>query len=54
MKEGPSANSVVSEDELEYLKDLYYKAKGWTEDGLIPKQKLVELGMADVAEEIGV
>ncbi len=54
MKEGASANSVVTEEELEYLKDLYYEAKGWTNDGLIPKQKLIELGMEDVAEEIGV
>ncbi|MGC9395272.1 MAG: aldehyde ferredoxin oxidoreductase family protein [Anaerolineae bacterium] len=54
MKEGPSAGHVVTEEELEYLKDLYYKAKGWTEEGLIPKAKLIELGMEDVAEEIGV
>jgi aldehyde:ferredoxin oxidoreductase len=54
MKEGASAGHVVTEEELEYLKDLYYKAKGWTNEGLIPKEKLVELGMDDVAEEIGV
>jgi len=54
MKEGASAGYVVSEEELEYLKDLYYEAKGWTKDGLIPKEKLVSLGMEDVAEEIGV
>jgi aldehyde:ferredoxin oxidoreductase len=45
---------VVTEDELEQLKDMYYKAKGWTKDGLIPKKRLVELGLDDVAEEIGV
>jgi aldehyde:ferredoxin oxidoreductase len=54
MKEGASAGHVVSEEELEYMKDLYYKAKGWTKDGLIPKEKLVALGMDDVAEAIGV
>ena len=54
MKEGPSAGYVVSEEELEYMKDLYYEAKGWTKDGLIPKEKLIALGMEDVAEEIGV
>jgi len=54
MKEGPSAGHVVTEEELEYMKDLYYEAKGWTKDGLIPKQKLIALGMDDVAEEIGV
>jgi aldehyde:ferredoxin oxidoreductase len=54
MKEGPSAGHVVSEEELEYMKDLYYEAKGWTKDGQIPKEKLIALGMDDVAEEIGV
>jgi aldehyde:ferredoxin oxidoreductase len=54
MKEGPSAGYVVSEEELEYMKDLYYEAKGWTKEGLIPKEKLIALGMDDVAEEIGV
>ena len=54
MKEGPSAGHVVSEEELEYMKDLYYEAKGWTKDGLIPKEQLIALGMDDVAEEIGV
>jgi aldehyde:ferredoxin oxidoreductase len=54
MKEGSSKGSVVTEEELEYLKDLYYHAKGWTKEGLIPKQKLIELGMEDVAEAIGV
>lgn len=54
MKEGPSAGHVVTAEELEYMKDLYYKAKGWTNEGLIPKEKLIQLGMDDVAEEIGV
>jgi aldehyde:ferredoxin oxidoreductase len=54
MLEGPSAGHVVTIEELEYLKDIYYKAKGWTKEGLIPKEKLVELGMDDVAEVIGV
>lgn len=54
MTKGPSAGHVVTEDELEYMKDLYYEAKGWTPEGLIPKAKLIELGMNDVAEEIGV
>jgi len=51
---GPSAGHVVTDEELEYLKKIYYKAKGWTEEGLIPKQLLIDLGMDDVAEEIGV
>ena len=54
MVKGASAGYLVTEQELEYMKDLYYAAKGWSKDGMIPKQKLIELGMADVAEEIGV
>jgi aldehyde:ferredoxin oxidoreductase len=54
MKEGASAGYVVTVEELEYLKDIYYEAKGWTKDGLIPKGKLIALGMDDVAEAIGV
>lgn len=51
---GPSAGHIVTEDELTYLKDIYYKAKGWTKNGMLPKKLLIELGMPDVAEEIGV
>ncbi len=54
MTKGASAGYVVTDEELEYMKDLYYEYKGWTKEGLIPKSKLIELGMDDVAEEIGV
>jgi aldehyde:ferredoxin oxidoreductase len=36
------------------MKQLYYKAKGWTETGMMPKELLEKLGMPDVAEAIGV
>lgn len=54
MTKGPGAGVVVTDEELEYMKQLYYKAKNWTEEGLIPKEHLINLGMPDVAEEIGV
>lgn len=54
MTRGVGAGHVVTDEELDYMKQLYYKAKGWTEEGLIPKQLLIDLGMEDVAEEIGV
>ncbi|MCJ7519499.1 MAG: aldehyde ferredoxin oxidoreductase family protein [Anaerolineaceae bacterium] len=54
MTKGPSAGHVTTDKELEYMKDLYYAAKGWTKEGLIPKKKLIDLGMSDVAEQIGV
>lgn len=54
MKQGPSAGYVVSDEELEDMKDQYYAVKGWTKEGMIPKTKLVELGMPDIADQIGV
>jgi len=54
MTVGPSAGHIVSEEELEYMKDLYYEAKGWTPEGLIPRTRLIELDMDDVADVIGV
>ncbi len=54
MTKGASAGYIVTEEELAYLKDIYYKAKGWTADGMLPKELLVKLGMPDVAEQIGV
>lgn len=54
MTKGASAGHVVSEEELVQLLDMYYEAKGWTKEGLIPKEQLVSLGMPDVAEAIGV
>jgi aldehyde:ferredoxin oxidoreductase len=54
MTKGPSAGYVVSDEELEDMKKQYYEVKGWTKDGLIPKSKLIELGMEDIADQIGV
>jgi len=54
MHSGPGAGVYVTEEELAYLKKIYYEAKGWTPEGLIPKELLIKLGMPDVAEEIGV
>ena len=34
--------------------DDYYQARGWTSEGLIPKSKLIELGLEDIAEDVGV
>jgi hypothetical protein len=32
----------------------YYKARGWTHRGQIPRSKLISLGLSDVAADIGV
>lgn len=51
---GPGKGIYVKPEELRMMIDDYYQARGWTADGLIPKSKLIELGMEDIAEQIGV
>jgi len=51
---GPAKGSVITAEELRMEIDDYYAARGWTPEGLIPKAKLIELGLDDVAEAIGV
>ncbi len=51
---GPSKGSCVTAEELDMLIADYYQARGWTEEGLIPRSKLIELGLEDIADEIKV
>jgi len=52
----PATSEKVSlkPENLRAMIGAYYQARGWTQEGLIPKEKLVELGLEDIAEEIGV
>ena len=52
--EGVAKGHLIKKKDLEFLKDAYYKARGWTKDGMIPKEKLIELGLDDIVEEVGV
>ncbi len=54
MPSGPGQGVHMEDDELRIMIDSYYAARGWTEDGFIPSAKLDELGMADIAADIGV
>ncbi len=54
LPEGASKGAYVKADDLNMMIDAYYQARGWTPEGLIPKAKLIELGLEDVAEDVGV
>ena len=54
MPSGPGKGVFITEDELRMEIDDYYQARGWTSEGLIPKSKLIELGLEDIAEDVGV
>nr|MBC7245695.1 aldehyde ferredoxin oxidoreductase family protein [Chloroflexota bacterium] len=51
---GGSKGAYVKEDDLRMMLQSYYEARGWTPEGLIPKEKLISLGLDDIAEDIGV
>jgi len=54
MPEGGSKGAFVKPEELRIMLQSYYAARGWTPEGLIPKAKLIELGLEDIAEDVGV
>ena len=41
----------LTRDELDLMIDGYYRARGWTENGLIPEEKLRDLELLDVVGE---
>jgi aldehyde:ferredoxin oxidoreductase len=41
----------LTPEELRLMIDDYYEARGWTEDGLIPPEKLAELGLEDPTQK---
>ncbi len=51
---GPSKGHLIKAEELLMEIEDYYQARGWTIEGLIPKSKLIELGLEDIVEDIGV
>ena len=44
---------VLDREKFEQMKDEYYEIRGWDKETGIPtREKLVELGLEDVAEEV--
>jgi len=53
LKSGPYKGEVLDREKFEQMKDEYYDIRGWDKETGIPtKEKLVELNLADVAEEV--
>ena len=54
LQTGASKGHLISQGELDQMLDEYYAARGWDPATGIPtKEKLDELGLGDVAEELG-
>lgn len=54
MPSGPGQGVHMLDGELRAMIGGYYAARGWTAEGLIPREKLAALGLADVAEDVGI
>jgi aldehyde:ferredoxin oxidoreductase len=51
---GPGKGTVIAPENLMMEIEDYYQARGWTQEGMIPKSLLIELDLEDVAEDVGV
>ncbi|HEM61015.1 MAG TPA: aldehyde:ferredoxin oxidoreductase [Chloroflexi bacterium] len=51
LPDGGDQGTTLTAEELRLMIDDYYQARGWTEEGLIPAEKLVELGLEDLVEK---
>ena len=38
----------LTKDDLDFMIETYYRARGWTAEGLVPESKITELGLEDV------
>ena len=51
LPDGGDQGTTLKPEELRLMIDEYYAARGWTEDGLIPVEKLAELGLEDLTQK---
>jgi aldehyde:ferredoxin oxidoreductase len=52
LPDGASKGMVLDKNEFNKALDEYYKLRGWDPNGIPSTEKLVELGLADVAKEL--
>ena len=51
---GVAKGSLVKKEEFEAMLNAYFEARGWNAEGIPTKRKLLELGLGDVAEDLGI
>ena len=53
LKAGSSKGHLISQKDLDQMLDEYYSARGWNpQTGIPTREKLVELGLEDIAEQL--
>ena len=52
---GPAKGAIITRAKFEEMRERYYKLRGWDlESGIPTRRKLEELGLKDVADELGI
>jgi len=55
LQSGASKGQLISKEDLKTMLDEYYTVRGWNlETGIPTREKLIELGLGDVADSLGV
>ncbi|MDP6501617.1 MAG: aldehyde ferredoxin oxidoreductase family protein [Dehalococcoidales bacterium] len=52
-EDGPRGHSGMNETKFQKMLDDYYQFRGWDHEGIPTVQKLEELGLSDITEQIG-
>ncbi len=50
IKTGPNQGRCIPMEDIEFLLDAYYKARGWDENGIPTRETLERVGLKDVAD----
>ncbi len=53
LPDGPVEGVRLTREELDGMIDGYYSARGWTADGLIPEEKLADMGLTELSHTSG-
>jgi aldehyde:ferredoxin oxidoreductase len=51
LEDGVARGVGLPRSDLDMMVDGYYRARGWTPDGLVPRHKIEALDLADVVSE---
>jgi len=53
IRSGPNEGHLIPMEDIEFLLDAYYRARGWDENGVPTRETLERVDLADVAEALG-
>jgi aldehyde:ferredoxin oxidoreductase len=54
IRDGPSRGQLVNKEDLNHMLDDYYRIRGWDSNGVPTREKLEELGLLDLTDDLGV